>query len=88
MGSFARFKHFKILYNEKIIGILGVAVIAATMFFNTNNASGSPSDISFAGLITMANAQSEGGKYTRYVSDDFPCRLRRVNHIFIGNSAN
>jgi len=46
---------------KKLIGILGVAVIAATMFFSANNVSGSSSDISLASLMSMnnANAQSE-----------------------------
>ena len=46
---------------KKIIGILGVAVIAVAMFFNANNANGSVSDISLASLMNMnvANAQSE-----------------------------
>ena len=46
---------------KKIIGFLGVAVFAATMFFSTNAVNGSNSDISFDGLTNMnvANAQSE-----------------------------
>ncbi|WP_269243387.1 hypothetical protein [Flavobacterium limnophilum] len=45
---------------KKILGILGVAVIAATMFFSTNNVNGSSSDASLASLITLntANAQN------------------------------
>jgi hypothetical protein len=48
---------------KKIIGILGVAVIAAAMFFSANNVSGSSSDIGLASLMNMnvAHADSEGG---------------------------
>lgn len=48
---------------KKIIGILGVAVIAATMFFNTNNVNGYSSDASLASLVTLnsANAQNSEG---------------------------
>ncbi|WP_026712494.1 hypothetical protein [Flavobacterium daejeonense] len=47
---------------KKIIGVLGVAVIAATMFFSANNANGFNSDTSLASLITMneAHAGAEG----------------------------
>lgn len=46
---------------KKIIGILGVAVIAAMMFLTTNVLTGSKSDVSLASLIAVntANAQSE-----------------------------
>lgn len=45
---------------KKIIGVLGVAVIAATMFFNTNNVSGSSSDIGLASLMNMNVAYADG----------------------------
>lgn len=45
---------------KKIIGILGVAVIAVTMFFNTNNASDSGSDVSLASLMNMNIAYATG----------------------------
>lgn len=44
---------------KKIIGILGVAVIAATMFFSVNNLTGSSSDVSLASLIGMNSANAE-----------------------------
>ncbi len=46
---------------KKIIGILGVAVIAATMFFSANNVAGSDADASLASLaaINMASASAE-----------------------------
>ncbi len=47
---------------KKIIGILGVAVIAATMFFNTNLKNTSGTDLNLASLMTMneAYAGTEG----------------------------
>lgn len=60
---------------KKIIGILGVAVIAATMFFSANAVNGSANDTSLAGLIAMNTANAEGGTdvpgcdYTGYSSD-------------------
>ncbi|WP_417941934.1 hypothetical protein [Flavobacterium sp. RS13.1] len=44
---------------KKIIGILGVGVIAATMFFSANNLNGSSSDTSLASLINMNVANAE-----------------------------
>lgn len=44
---------------KKIIGILGVAVIAATMFFSANNVNGSSSDASLASLVGMNSANAE-----------------------------
>jgi hypothetical protein len=46
---------------KKIIGVLGVAVIAATMFFNTNGVNSSSSDSSLAGLLAMNTANAEYG---------------------------
>jgi hypothetical protein len=43
---------------KKIIGVLGVTVIAATMFFSNNNAM-SGSDISLASLVGMNSANAE-----------------------------
>jgi len=53
---------------KKIIGILGVAVIAATMFFSANNVNGSSSDTSLASLMSMnvASAQTESSTTQRY----------------------
>jgi hypothetical protein len=59
---------------KKIIGILGVAVIAATMFFSANNLTGSSSDASLASLVGMNSANAEtmawGCRYTG-VSGDY-----------------
>lgn len=44
---------------KKIIGILGVVMIAGVMFFSTNNLNGSDSDTSLARLITMNTANAE-----------------------------
>ena len=48
---------------KKVIGILGVAVIAATMFFSANTMSGSTTDANLASLIAMnvANAETSTG---------------------------
>ncbi|MFA9189550.1 hypothetical protein [Flavobacterium magnesitis] len=43
---------------KKILGILGVAVIAATMFFSSNNMS-TTEDTSLAGLIALNAANAE-----------------------------
>jgi len=42
-----------------IIGILGVAMIAATMFFSANNVNVSSSDASLASLMGMNTANAE-----------------------------
>lgn len=44
---------------KKVIGILGVAVIAATMLFSTNIINSSKSDTSLAGLIAVNTANAE-----------------------------
>jgi hypothetical protein len=44
---------------KKIIGVLGVAVIAATMFFSANVENGSTSDASLASLLGMNSANAE-----------------------------
>lgn len=48
---------------KKLIGILGVAVIAMAMFLNTNNMNSSNGDLDLANLLTMntANAEDWGG---------------------------
>ncbi|MRX70066.1 hypothetical protein SAMN06265349_10797 [Flavobacterium resistens] len=46
---------------KKIIGILGVTVIVATMFFNANNLNDSSSDSSLASLIALNTANAESG---------------------------
>ena len=47
---------------KKTIGVLGIAVIAATMFFNVNSVNGSATDTSLTSLMKMnlAHADSEG----------------------------
>lgn len=49
---------------KKIIGILGVAVIAAMMFFTANTVNGSNSNIDLTSLMEMntANAECDGSK--------------------------
>lgn len=44
---------------KKIIGILGIAVIAATMFFNTNGVSSSTTDLRLASLLSINTANAE-----------------------------
>lgn len=44
---------------KKIIGVLGVVMIAATMFFSANNVNSSNGDLDLANLITMSSANAE-----------------------------
>jgi hypothetical protein len=44
---------------KKIIGVLGLAVIAATIFFSANNVSGSISDASLASLTSLNEAHAD-----------------------------
>ncbi len=44
---------------KKIVGILGVAVLAATMFMSTNNVNES-GDISLSAVIGLSSANAEG----------------------------
>jgi hypothetical protein len=62
---------------KKIIGSLGVVVIAAVMFFSANNLTESSSDISLAELITfnVENANSEGGSVTCHLVSADLCIL-------------
>ncbi len=46
---------------KKVIGILGVAMIAAAMFFNTNLVNDSTKDISLSSLISLNNANATEG---------------------------
>jgi hypothetical protein len=46
---------------KKTIGVLGVAVIAVTMFFSANVENGSTSDTSLASLLGMNSANAEDG---------------------------
>lgn len=45
---------------KKIIGSLGVAVIAATMFF-CNNISEGTNEMDLASLVSLSSANAEGG---------------------------
>ncbi|WP_434035524.1 hypothetical protein [Formosa sp. 4Alg 33] len=45
---------------KKIIGFLGVAVIAMTMFFSTNTINSSTGDFDLASLININTANAEG----------------------------
>jgi hypothetical protein len=44
---------------KKIVGVLGVAVIAATMFFSANGVTDSPADTNLASLLGMNSANAE-----------------------------
>jgi hypothetical protein len=44
---------------KKLIGILGVAVIAMAMFFNTNTMNGSNNSFDLASLLTISSANAE-----------------------------
>lgn len=44
---------------KKIIGFLGVAVIAATMFLNSNNVNNSSNDLKLASLLSINTANAE-----------------------------
>ena len=46
---------------KKLIGILGIAVIATAMFFNTNTNHADNIDLSSLIAINMANAEDSGG---------------------------
>jgi hypothetical protein len=46
---------------KKIIGILGVAVIAVAMFFSSNAVNSSMGDLNLASLISLNNANAECG---------------------------
>ena len=48
---------------KKIIGILGVAVIAMAMFFSTNNLNSSNEDLELASLIAIDTANAEWSLY-------------------------
>ncbi len=57
---------------KKIIGILGVAVLAVTLFLNGNSINNSGNNFDLAGLISLnpASAQSEGtGQSSKSVTD-------------------
>lgn len=58
---------------KKIIGILGVAFIVATMFFSTNNLKSSGSDVSLDGLLAMNTANAEV-KPNGLVEDILSCK--------------
>lgn len=65
---------------KKIIGILGVAVIAATMFFNTNNLCSSSPDLSLVNLIKMntANAELDGQDGIFGIDTSVKCTAEKV----------
>lgn len=52
---------------KKIIGILGVAVIATTMFFSANNVNDSTKDISLSSLISLNNANATENSGPDYI---------------------
>lgn len=47
---------------KKLIGVLGIALIAITMFFNVNEVNGLVKDVSLTSLaaLNLAHADSEG----------------------------
>jgi hypothetical protein len=54
---------------KKIIGILGVVMIVATMFFSANNVIESDSDASLAGIIAINSANAESMSSTECMED-------------------
>jgi hypothetical protein len=50
---------------KKLIGILGVAVIAMAMFFSTNSLNNSSGDLDLASLLNMNTANAEAGATVR-----------------------
>lgn len=44
---------------KKIVGVLGVAVFAAVMFFSANNVNSASSDTSLASLLSLNSANAE-----------------------------
>ncbi|WP_281299289.1 hypothetical protein [Flavobacterium limnophilum] len=54
---------------KKILGILGVTVMAVTMFLSTNNTNGASSDVNLAGLIGINNANAENCDDYQYVTE-------------------
>lgn len=68
---------------KKIFGILGVAIIAATMFFSANNLDGSNLDISLAGLMNINVAHSEDGVNTAiYWEEENDCMIPNPNGTY------
>jgi hypothetical protein len=51
--------NFKLIKMKKIIGILGVAVIAVAMFINSNNIE-TTNDFDLASLMSLSSANAEG----------------------------
>lgn len=58
------YNEFKFYKMKKILGILGVVMIAATMFFSSNVANTSNGNLNLAGLININTANAE---------DNCPC---------------
>lgn len=65
---------------KKIIGILGVAMIAATIFFSTNWVSGSTADTNLASLIRVnsANAETDGDGGDGFFKTQVPVSCTRT----------
>jgi len=60
---------------KKILGILGVAVIAVAMFFNANNLTGFNNDINLTSLVNFNSANAEGTSGTYWVKKHFDCTI-------------
>ena len=75
---------------KKIIGILGVAIITATMYFSTNAVSDSFTDTSLASLMSLnkAHADSEGTATVEcrdYPHENGTFRFRKCNGCILAN---
>jgi len=68
---------------KKITGILGVTLIAATMFFSTNNLNDIKSDASLAGLmnINVANAEDDSSD-PHYSNYSRTSRIKTTTHYW------
>ncbi|WP_269243377.1 hypothetical protein [Flavobacterium limnophilum] len=72
---------------KKILGILGVTVMAVTMFLSTNNTNGASSDVNLAGLFTFnsANAQTECDVKPNCATSDNVCYIDKFKNNHYGN---
>ena len=67
---------------KKIIGILGVAMIAATMFFNANALSGSTTDTSLSSLMTLNKAHADNEITDWWNSKIYKCELEECSESY------
>lgn len=74
----------KIYKMKKIAGILGIVIIALTMFSSINNANSNSLNTSLAGLIKMNVANAEGGSNTAiYWEEQNDCLILQSDGTFI-----